>query len=508
MDNLLKHIYNEYNDFEKKGYHIQFDKTALQILKDGVWDLADLKNKIRKYDSEEYQRNNESNQDLASEILFEQPKSMLLTIMYINLIVNALPDSFFIELNLEKEKFIQIILAVVFYTLFLNTFTFLSKPLTRTEEKWLLSRDDFYFGLEEIKKVCWGIEKRDFETFCDKFTFDIRNKQVSELKDEKIYKDGDQYFILCIDEFLEYMLLKPERLFKELCSEADFSEYQRKKGFAFEELVYYFFSQFANNVVNTIYYYPSTDKVAEIDILLQEENYIIIIECKSGTIELKSAHTDIEIKKKIDNKVKKAYRTLENASVYVSSNVHYKFSNKSFVVEGESQDTDILCLHLSMYSFDSLSSNVHILDESYIGKSGNPKITMSFEHFLAICLDCHNTGNFLGSYLKKRKKYIIEHPKARFDNNELDLYYQLMNKGNKSILTESLEKGIFDNFIEDIKTVTTFHDSLGEEFRPASDMLGEIDNRLLNGFFKDAKSRFGLNKRFINYLREYLSVEL
>lgn len=506
MDHLLKYIFDEYNDFGERGYHIKFDKTALQILKEGAWDEADLKNKIHKYDYEENQRNNEGHEALVSDFLFEQPKSKLMTIMYLNLVANALPDLFFVELNLERKKFIQIVLSIVFYNLFLQTYTFSSQPISSTQEKWLLAKADFYFGLEEIKKVCWGIQKEDFDVFCDRYAFDIRNKQVSELKNEKIYKDGELYFILCIDEFLEYVLLKTETIFKISSSDVAFSEYQRKKGFAFEEIVYHYLRQFSENVVHSIYYYPSTNKVAEIDILLQEEDYILIIECKSGTIDLKSAHTDEEIKRKIDNKVKKAYRTLENASNYVTSNSEYKFSNKSHVISGESQGIEVLCLHLSMYPLDPIASNLHILDERYIGESGNPKMTMSFEHFLAICFDCYYNEKSLGSYLKKRKKNIIEHPKVQFDNNELDLYYQLTNKGNNSMLTESLEKGIFDNFNDDFKTYTTFHNSNGE-FRPAADMLRDIDSRFLYGFFENAKTQFGLNKRFIINLRDYLSVE-
>lgn len=125
MDHLLKYIFDEYNDFGERGYHIKFDKTALQILKEGAWDEADLKNKIHKYDYEENQRNNEGHEALVSDFLFEQPKSKLMTIMYLNLVANALPDLFFVELNLERKKFIQIVLSIVFTICFCRLTLFL-----------------------------------------------------------------------------------------------------------------------------------------------------------------------------------------------------------------------------------------------------------------------------------------------------------------------------------------------------------------------------------------------
>ncbi|HKL85679.1 MAG TPA: hypothetical protein VJ861_05050, partial [Treponemataceae bacterium] len=100
----------------------------------------------------------------------------------------------------------------------------------------------------------------------------------------------------------------------------------------------------------------------------------------------------------------------------------------------------------SMYPIDSISSNIHTLKDEYIGESRNPKITMSFEHFLAISLDCFLRDLSIGGYLKQRKDYILSHPKARLDVNEIDLFYQITNKNNKSLLSEFSEKGMFKMF--------------------------------------------------------------
>ncbi|EAE6666466.1 hypothetical protein BGM62_15655 [Listeria monocytogenes] len=155
-----------------------------------------------------------------------------------------------------------------------------------------------------------------------------------------------------------------------------------------------------------------------------------------------------------------------------------------------------------MYPIDSLSSNIHVLDEKYIGINRNPKITMSFEHFMAILLECSNTDSIsITQYLKKRKEYILEKPKISMDINELDLYAQIANINGKSLLTESFEKKLLDSFSDDVKIVTSFKDENGDEYRPAYNMIKSLDSILLVWVF-DVK--FGLNKRYLSYLERYI----
>ncbi len=193
LENLLMAICERYNDFKERGYYIKFDTTALQILQEGAIDKTDLENKIKRYDLIEFQkRRNADYQELVSEFMAEQPKSKLLTFMYVDLIVAALPNSFFEKLNLERKRLIQITLSIIFYNLFLQAYIYGEKLISTTQRKWLLGRDDFYLGIDEIKKVCWQIEKKDFEIFCEKYAFDLGNKKISELKGEKFYRNGDK----------------------------------------------------------------------------------------------------------------------------------------------------------------------------------------------------------------------------------------------------------------------------------------------------------------------------
>ena len=186
-------ICERYNEFKERGYYIKFDITAVEILQEGAIDKTDLENKIKRYDLIEFQkRRNADYQELVSEFMAEQPKSKLLTFMYVDLIVAALPNSFFEKLNLERKRLIQITLSIIFYNLFLQAYIYGEKPISTTQRKWLLGRDDFYLGIDEIKKVCWQIEKKDFEIFCEKYAFDLGNKKISELKGEKFYRNGDK----------------------------------------------------------------------------------------------------------------------------------------------------------------------------------------------------------------------------------------------------------------------------------------------------------------------------
>lgn len=333
------------------------------------------------------------------------------------------------------------------------------------------------------------------------FAFDINNYSLNSLNNEKLFKFDDSLFILSIEKFLKFMLLKIEVLYKKFCSEEDFSKYQNRKGAEFESTVYDFIVPFFPTIAHTLFYYPTNDKLFEVDILGKEGNTLIIIECKSGTIDLESSFTDAEVKMKIDNKVKKAYKTLENASNYVLLNSNYRFSNKNTVIEGQNKDTDVICIHLSMYPIDSFSSNIHTLDNKYIKDVSNPKITISFEHFLAILLDTSERDYSIVEYFKKKKNYILQFPNTRFDVNELDLYHQLTNKKHKSILTDFFEEELHKSFNDDLQIITTFNNELGEEYRPAFELTKNIDKRLL---YMLLNSNLGLNKKYLSYLNNYL----
>ncbi|EHZ7795102.1 hypothetical protein ABZ134_002860 [Listeria monocytogenes] len=507
MENNVEKIFNEYNDFSKTGAYIQSNETALKILKEGFKNSEELKKKIREYDNMDLQNKlNHDYQELKSIIEFNQPRSEVLTILYINLVLNSIDDNFFNIIDIDRDVFFQIILSITFYVLFLQSHKNLDKPLSKSAKKNIFKRENYLLGIDELKKVCWSLKDDDFKKFTSIFAFDYMHKDTKELKDEKVFKHDESIFILSIEEFVEYILFQVEAIYRTSCTKPEFSKYQNRKGLEFEKMVYSFSNVLFNEIAHSVNYYPSHDKISETDLIIQDENSLIIVECKSGTLNLSNSSNDNEIKQKINNKVKKAYKTLENAYKYVTSNVEYNFSNKSSVIKGYSNDIEPLCLHLSMYPIDSLSSNIHTLDENYIGDNDNPKITMSFEHYLAISLE-HTLNDSLSitQYLKKRKEHILMHSKIQFDINELDLYYQIANKQKKSMLSESLESGLLETFPDDINIITTFQDSNGREFRPAQDIIKNLDGNLLSILLE---SKFGLNKKYLNYLKKYLSNEI
>lgn len=505
MNDNLELVFNQYNDFFQTGSRIRSNQAALKFLKTGFKDSQDLQSKIRKLEIEEFrQKPRGDHQELKSLIEFEQPKSIFLTVIYINIVLDSIDDAFFSKIDIERRALFQIVLSIVMYVLFLQNYKNSEKPLSKKAKKSVFERENYLLGVEEIKKVCWTIKPSEFERFVDIFSFDYENREIKDLTNERLFRLNSSIFILSIEEFVEYILIQVESIYRSITTEKEFSKYQNRKGFEFEKLVYNLSasSGLFSEIAHSVNYYPFNNKVAEIDIIIREDEYLTIVECKSGTIELNSSSNDKEVKQKINNKVKKAYRTLENAYEYIYSNEEYKFINDTVSIEGECSDIEPLCLHLSMYPIDSLSSNIHVLDEKYIGINRNPKITMSFEHFMAILLECSNTDSIsITQYLKKRKEYILEKPKISMDINELDLYAQIANINGKSLLTESFEKNLLDSFSDDVKIVTSFKDENGDEYRPAYNMIKSLDSILLVWVF-DVK--FGLNKRYLSYLERYI----
>ena len=500
MSKLLEELYYRYNDFDKTGHHIKSVKTVLRLMLENTI-VTELDEKIVCYEREEIERKfNCHTGELGTLFNFEQPKSFAILILYIELVLNSIADSFFDEIKLERNKFKQIILSIALYYLFLQTYKWSDVNISSNAKKYLLKNESFLIGIEEIKQVCWEIRSKDLEVFLNLFAVDVLNLKLEDLSEEQLFENNNRFFILSIEKFLEYILFEVEDLYREKSSLSEFSKYQNRKGSEFEDIVYNFISPSFEQVVQSVYYYPNKNQHFEIDVLIKEKDSLIILECKSGTIELTSEASDQEIKQKIDNKVKKAYKTLENAAIYVQENKNYKFSNNYETVEGESAEVSVSCVHLSMYPIDSISSNVHTLNENYLSETTFPKITMSFEHFLAITLDCALREYPLQKYLSQRREYMLKFPKTKFDINEIDLYHQVTNKGSISMLTESIEKGILSNFCDNVQLFTSFKDSNGLEFRPAQDMIIYLDNLLLNMLLDGS---LGLNKRFISYIKQY-----
>ncbi|MFI3618669.1 hypothetical protein [Enterococcus avium] len=508
MNNNLEIVFNQYNDFFQTGSHIRTNQTALRVLKTGFNNLEDFQKKINEYESEELrQKFIDDYQNLNSLLDFEQPRSIFLSVIYITIVLDSIGDDFFVEIDIERRTLLQIVLSIVMYVLFLQNYKNTEKTLSKKAKKSVFDREDYLVGIEEIKKVCWSIQYDDFEKFIDLFSFDFENKGIEELYNERLFRLEKFIFILSIEEFVEYILFQIESIYRTRSIEKEFSKYQNRKGLGFEKLVYNLSvsSGLFDEIAHSVKYYPFKNKVAEIDIIIKEEDYLTIIECKSGTIELKSSSNDNEVKQKINNKVKKAYRTLENAYDYICSNETYKFINDTVTFKGESKSIEPLCLHLSMYPIDSLSSNIHVLNDKYIGSNNNPKITMSFEHFIAILLECRISDSIsITKYLKKRKEYILANPKVSMDINELDLYAQIANVNGKSLLTESSEKSLLDSFSEDVNIFTSFKDANGNEYRPAYNMIKSLDSVLLPWVLD---FDFGLNKRFLSYFKRFILSE-
>lgn len=501
MQNLLETLYYYYNGFEDRNVEILNARTALQILIEGASDSEDLHKKMLIYDIEN-ENNLQIDEGLKSSLSIVQPKSMGLTFHYIVVIVDCFDDDFFSSLKLDKMSFVKITFSIFQYILNLQTLKLANMPLSKSAKKNIIKKTDFYLTLEELKCVCGSIESSDLKTYSNIFSFNLTRDDLSECDNKKLYMIDGKLFVLSLEEFLDYILLEIENLYKNFCTIKEFSKYQNEKGKQFEILVKDFLNLFYNEVYSNMYYYPDGKSKNELDLLIKRDSYLAIFECKSGTINLHSSHSDQEILKKIDNKVKKAYNTLDNVYKYINQNDEFIFSNKDNNISNYSSEIDFIYIHLSMYSVDSLASNIHTLNSDYISNSA--KISLSFEHLLALTIYCNYNSLDFFEYLKKRTNYMLKYKQAKLDVNELDLFFQLMDIGQKSMLNEFLEKHSLDQFDNRVEIISTFHNDTGKEVRPALEIIKNMDRYLITNLL-EVSNYFGMNKKYYNYMKMYFT---
>lgn len=68
----------------------------MKILKTGFRDLEDLQNKVREHEIKKLKQMVKGDyQDLKSLIEFEQPKSIFLYVIYIDIVLDSIEDGFF-----------------------------------------------------------------------------------------------------------------------------------------------------------------------------------------------------------------------------------------------------------------------------------------------------------------------------------------------------------------------------------------------------------------------------
>ena len=505
---ILKFLYEKYNNFGQKDNSTISDITAIKILQEDLFPFENISDKFKKYkelcQSKQQFTGDETFQNYPSIKEIPQPKSIFLRVIYFDLVTKAIPDEYFESLKLNCTDLNQLVLSISLYALFLQTYTFSKSKITSSQKKWLLGSEDFYFRLDDLQRVCGKITLKSYNTFLDLFAFNLDKHKYSELEFKKLYSKNGNLFIFSIEEFLDYMLFLIECLYRGSCTNAQFSQYQQRKSLAFENLAYSILQAEFSNTGHGMYYYTSDKKKIETDIIVKTNEELIIFECKSGTVDLRSASTDEEIIMKVRNLVKKAYVSLEVVANYIQASNEYCFSNNQQIIKGESDIDNTLCVHLSMYPIDFIASNIHVLNDEYLGKINKPKITMSFEHLTSIIIDLRSKKTSLSNYLRKRQITILNNPKKSFDINELDLYNQLMDIDGKSILNEMIETDFFNKVNENATTITTFRNSEGQEYRPSTYMIQNLDTVLLSSIIKNGKNHFNLNKRFLRYFEEYL----
>lgn len=502
MNNILEKLYKRYNQFGEyySAYTIKNSYTIIRILKDNKKQWIDIDKQIKEYEIDRQMEKNTNFQKLIIDSENIQPKSIFIRVYYLELIASAIPESFFQRMSIDRSTIVELSLAITLYYVGLQTYKFSDKEITDTEKKNLFGRVDFYIGLSDIQKVRGKTTSTEFERFINLFA-----NNIYEIKEEDkvgLFLDEGKLFIICIDEFVDYMIFKLENIFKDKCLDKEYSYYTDEKGYAFEEMVYGITKNFVQESYHTLFYYPNHKQKIEIDVLLKDAENIAVLECKSGSFDAYGVDKDEILKLQIHNKTNKAYKSLKKVSEYLLNFDKYSFVCGEKTVSGYVKDP--ICIHISMYPMDFISSNVHTLFPEYLEDVDAPILTISLEHLFAMMIDAKISGKDIFKYWKQRKQDIVEHPGIQFDNNELDLYYEVINEDKDTMLAEIKRQGILDQINSNGRIISSFHNEFGDETRPATKMLLMLDHYLLLGIFDNGKNWFGINKRYLINLDNYL----
>ncbi|WP_313070249.1 hypothetical protein [Lacrimispora sp.] len=505
MNNILEKLYKRYNQHCEyySAYTVKNPYTMIRILKDSKKQRIDIDKQIKEYEIDKLLEKNKNFQELIIDSENIQPKSIFIRVYYLKLIASAIPESFFQRMNINGSTIVEMSLAITLYYLGLQTYRFSEVEITGTEKNNLFGRVDFYIGLSDIQKVRGKSTSEEFETFINLFA-----KNIYEIKEEDkmgLFLDGGELFIICINEFLDYMIFKLENIFKENHLDKENSYYTDKRGYAFEEMVYGITKNFVQESYHTLFYYPNNKQEIEIDILLKDSENLVVLECKSGSFDASGVDQDEFLKLQIHNKTKKAYKSLKKVSEYLLNSNEYRFECNEKTITGYVKNP--ICIHVSMYPMDFISSNVHTLFPEYLEGVDSPILTISLEHLFAMMFDAKISKKDIFKYWKQRKQDIAEHPGIHFDNNELDLYYEIINEDKNTMLTEIKRQGIIDQINPNGRIISSFHNEFGDETRPAAKMLFMLDQYLLLGIFKNGKMGFAINKRYLRNLESFLNKE-
>lgn len=429
-----------------------------------------------------------------------QPKSTGFRLLLLQVVLDAIPESIYREIEISKIDILGITHAITLYYLGLHTEMFSGLKMDTTQRHNLLRGIDFSFGLKEIQLVRGCTDEKSFMTYMK-----LLSEDIIDLTNENacLFSDKDSYFIFCAGDFVDYVILEVERVVKNVSSTQEFDAYTKSKGQLFELLTSNIVQAISDDTYHTVYYYPNEKQRMELDVVARKKRDIVVFECKSGTFDVSGIEQDDIIKLQIKNKVKKAYRTLTTVEDYLSNNHKYMFKSGETNIEGDVGD--YFLIHIFMYPMDFIASNIHALFKEYYNEK-NPILSISIEHLFAMIIDAHRNDVCLFEYWKRRKEYIQKYPGMFFDNNELDLYYNIMvNKG--SMLNEMVREGILDSFSPECRLTSTFHNQFEEEVRPAQRMLQQLDSNMLYRIMRNGKKECKLNKRYLKNLEEYLRIE-
>ena len=505
MKKNLKLLYRRYNQLgiDNSIYTVQRQYTMIQIYREFKERNVDIEKRIAEIEFMSKYSTEQPLQKLLSDSYMVQPKSVFLRMYYIGLIAQSVPESVYIRWGCSAETIIEISVAIAMYYNILQAYSFKKTEMTGTEKKYLLGRTDFYFGIDEIKLVRGKTLDVEFDKYISLFAKDVES--IDEGTNIGLFRDGTDLFIICIEDFLDYIIFEIENLLRKEFRGNEYNEFTTKKGAYFEELVHSVTQLYFEKTYHTLYYYPNKEQRIEVDVVATNRNELVVLECKSGTFNLNGITEDEILKLKLKSKTVKAYSSLNRVAEYMTTNKEYMFEGEGGRISGEVKSPCFV--HVTMYPMDFISSNLHVIFPDYLKDTNNPILSISLEHLFAIIIESKRNNRDIFEYWRQRIIDIQEHPKMTFDNNELDLYYEIVNSDKGSMLSLIKENGIFERLSPNAIIASSFHNEFGEEFRPAKEYINALDEYLFLVILEKGKAMYGINKRYLKNIVSFLRID-
>ncbi|MDY0278051.1 MAG: hypothetical protein RBQ97_08200 [Acholeplasma sp.] len=363
-----------------------------------------------------------------------------------------------VDFVLDFKDFSIISHVIIFRILLYNSFFIHSvkKDIDSYDEdfKTIFSKSELsnWFTIEELISINNNISREKYQIFLDMFSVEIC-KISSKIDPFKIIKNGDQYTVIFLRDFTYsiYQVLEDFLIAESKKSMNSNFNYGNVKGEMFEKYTKMILRDYipVKNIHEKCFYRDIDKKDSELDFLIEFEDVLLNIECKSSKFDTYYSVNKQSLNDRFMSAYKRSYesidrfhRTIKNKDIF-----SLKTYNKNKIIS--TKNKKIVSIHLTAYDMRYIGSEIQ---RDII--SDLPKYEFYPININCIDLQCMLMEIRFGSvgdtnfrhYLKKRFDLINNAKNLKFDLDEIDVFGYLIsndetNKKTLDIISEYGEKG-------------------------------------------------------------------